>query len=191
MSRIWREKETNPIDPPAGGYERYESFQKIINSNNGAIDNQLLEEHIEFMKADERWTWIEIPVDFRLLCTGCRIRYTAMSNGKYVFRTGGWVMAIAEDYTWFVYRSHTNTSWSVQAADCRRLWMIQPKITRTVKQNKIRFKQPEAEGKFNTYLADENGLRVLVGAFDDVWKQLRFENTSKYLRAKNGERWTF
>ena len=184
---VWRPAEDNNIDPPACGYQNYIGYQKIINSNNGEIDEQLLNNHIEFMMSDPRWKWEEIPVDFSLLKPGDRVRYTTVSNGKYVFRTGGWVIAVDEHAKWFVYRAHTHSRWSVDSDKCKRIWVIRKK---TKPKKVLIFKNPGPVGKYNSYLPDSNGNDVRVGSFTSKYVRDRFENSLKFKKDLAGELWT-
>jgi len=188
--RTWREPQENPVDPPPGGYENYMSFQKIINSNNGQIDEEKLEEHIEFMMTDPRWTWEEIPVDFSLLKPSDRIRYiTRTPKGEILFRTGGWVTYINEDYAYLAYMAHTKTSWTLQAEDCQRLFVIKSRIKKEI--HALKFKKPGRETKYSSYLVDEKGITQRVGSFKDDWTRKRFESSTKFIKASEGEHWIF
>lgn len=192
MSRTWREPQENPVDPVPGGaegYAKYMSYQKLINSNNGEIDETLLEEHINNeLYANEKYTWNEIPVDFSLINLGDRVRYTTYTpEGKHLFRTGGWVIALDEGHKWLVYLAHTRTSWSLQAEDCQRLFITRRKPK---KIKKITFKRPGLETKHNAYLI-KNNEQIRVASFDTKWLLNRFLATNKYKRASESEDWVF
>lgn len=185
----WRPKEENPIDPPPGGYANYMSYQKIINSNNEQIDENLLEEHIEFMY-ESRVGWEEVPVYFNDLKPGDRIRYTTMSpKGKYLFRTGGWITHIDETGEWLSYMAHTKSTWCLQAEDCQRLFVIRKKIK--TKKSIIKFKRPGPETNYNSYLYDSEGILQRVNSARDNWSKNRFESTNKFKNANNGHLWIF
>jgi hypothetical protein len=189
-TRTWREKEVNPIDP-VDDYESYQSFQKVINSNNGQVDEDLLEEHINEMMADPRFTWEEIPVDFGIIKPGDRIRYTTTNaKGEYLFRTGGWVIAIDENKEWLVYHAHTHTNWTLQSEDCQRLFVIRSRGNKKGKSDYIKFKVPGEETDYNSYLT-KNGVKYRVGSFRDKWTQDRFEGSSKFKDALSGKKWEF
>lgn len=188
MGRKMRPPQENP-NPPACGFQNYIGFQKIINSNNGQIDEELLEKHIEFMMADQRWKWEEIvPVDFSKILPGYRVRYTTFTDKKYMFRTGGWIISVAEDFSWFVYRAHTYSNWSVNSKDCQRLWVI--KTNKKTTKNTIVFKNPGPPGKFNSFLSNEHNEEIRVGSFDTQFLKNRFENSLKFKKALNGHSWS-
>jgi hypothetical protein len=156
--RKWKQPLPNPIDPPPCHYKEYNGYQKIINSNNGQIDFKKLEEHIEMLKNDPKYNWEElVPIDFKKINLGDRIRYTILNpKDEYLFRTGGWVIAIDEEnYNWISYMAHTHTNWSIQKEDCVRMWITKrKKKNKTVKNKVIKFKIPEDEKKYNSYLLD-------------------------------------
>jgi hypothetical protein len=65
--RKWRPSLANPDDPPAEGFQNYFGFQKLINSNNGEVDENILEEHVQTILADENYFWKELsPVNFSI-----------------------------------------------------------------------------------------------------------------------------
>ena len=192
--RTWRSKQENPIDPPPGGIQNYRSFQKVINSNNGQIDEDLLQAHID-MILDKGWE--EIPVSFELLIKGDQIRYTTYNKDtekgpkKYLFRTGGWVTAIDEENDppdWMAYMSHTKSTWCVQLEDLQRLFVYRkPKVVREPKPKEpqpVMFKQPGEETNFNVYLPDDEGVLQRVFSARDNYAKNRFENSKKFQRAK-------
>lgn len=195
--RTWRPKERNPIDPVPGGEEgfrNYQSYQKIINSNNGEIDEELLEEHVEGMMNHPKYDWQEIAVNFRLVKTGDRIRYTTLNpKGQYLFRTGGWVISIDEEkYEWLVYRAHTQTNWTLQAKDCQRLFIIKKPIKIIKKKiNYVIFKRPRDETGHEVYLKDRNGNNVIVFSARDSWAKKRFEESAKFMSVLDGKEWRF
>ena len=86
--------------------------------------------------------------------------------------------------------AHTKTTWCVQSEDCQRLWVIK---SRPKKQIVITFKPPVGNlTKFISYLPDpRTGEDTLVGIFPNKWKKDRFENTTKYQKAFDGEYWEF
>lgn len=192
MSRTWRSKQENTVDPPSGGYENYRSYQKIINSNNGQIDEELLEEHIRMILYNH---WEELPLDFDLLEKGDQIRYTTFVNDqangprKHLFRTGGWVTAIDEENDppeWFSYMSHTKSSWCVQLKDIQRLFVRRrPKFTKADEMfvKKAYFNRPGPPTRHNVYLPDENGVLRLVYSARDEYSKQRFESSRKYHNA--------
>ena len=188
--RTWREKQVNPIDP-VPDYSKYQSFQKIINSNNGQINEELLEQHIEEMMDNPKFNWEEIPVDFSLLKPGDRIRYTTLNqDGEYLFRTGGWITAVAENGEWLAYMAHTKSSWTVQAEDCQRLFVIRSMAKNKKGSDIIKFKRPGEETEYNAYLP-KNGRLVRVGSFRDKWTLERFQASTKYKKAFGGAKWEF
>lgn len=188
--REWREKEENPVDP-VRDYSKYVSYQKMINSNNGQVNEKLLEDHIKHIKKDPKYVWEEVEVDFSTLKLGDRIRYTVMTpKGEYLFRTGGWVIALDEDHEWLVYMSHTKTTWTLQQSDCRRLFLVIGKRERKKCVPTIVFKLPGPETKYNAYL-EKDGEMVRVGSFRDNWTLERFMASSKYNRALSGYDWEF
>lgn len=201
--RSWRAPTENPIDPVPGNWREYPSYQKLINSNNGQINPELFEEHLEMMLNDERWTWEEVsPVDFNKLNPGDRIRYISITQKKeVVFRTGGWIRSIAEDFTWLAYLAHTMTAWSLQLQDVQRLWVIRkPAKKEKIKNEKIKieeinyayFTRPVIATEYNSYLTDENGVLQLVKTFANEWAKTRFENTKKYKKLLSGDKlWQF
>lgn len=187
--RTWREKQVNPVDP-VHNYEHYLSYQKIINSNNGQVNEELLEEHIDEIMSDPKYKWEEIEVDFSNIEPGDRIRYTTLTpKGEYMFRTGGWVTAVDEGGEWLAYMAHTKTSWTLQAKDCQRIFIIK-KIKKVKHMGIINFKTPTSVGKYNAYL-EKDGRQVLVGSFKDNWTLDRFISSSKYRRAFDGHPWNF
>jgi len=190
--RSWRPVHINTIDPPPGGYEAYQSYQKIINSNNGQIDNEKLEEHIEMMMNDDRFNWEEIPVDFSLVKPGDRVRYTTLNQkGEHLFRTGGWITAVDKGATWLAYMSHTRSSWCLQAEDCQRLWIIK-KVIAKPKELIYKFTRPGPKTNFNSYLIDDDGVEQRVGSFPSTQAKNKFEATNKFNKAKSGDiRWVF
>jgi hypothetical protein len=189
MKRIWRPKQQNPIDP-VPDYSQYQSYQKIINSNKGEIDNELLEEHIEEMMAS-RFNWEEVIVDFNQLQPGDRIRYTCYTpKGKYKFRTGGWVSAIDPSGKWLAYHSHTHTSWSLQKEDVVRLFVVKGKRKKKI-ETIIYFNVPGEITEHNSYLKDSEGILIRVGSFRDNWSKERFENSKKFRKAVDGAKWIF
>ena len=208
--RRWRPKQENPIDPPPGGYENYLSFQKQINVNNGEIDPDILQDHVEFILNNN---WEEIPVSFELLIKGDQIRYTTLTpEGKHLFRTGGFVTAIDEENDepeWMAYMAHTKSTWCLQLEDCQRLFVFRKivkskeerkaarkakaktrKETKSKKVTKVRFKRPVDETNFNVYLFDSDGEEQLVYAARDNHSKRRFENSAKFTRA-NEIGWEF
>ena len=188
--RSFRSPMENPIDPLPGGkagYEAYQSFQKIINSNNGQIDEDKLQDHID-MILDNNWE--EIPVSFELLSKGNQIRYTTLTpKGEYLFRTGGWVTAFDEEDdppNWLAYHAHTHTNWCLQLEDCQRLFVYRkPEIEKEPKlPNKIQFKLPGPESNFNVYLPDENGDLQRIFSGRDNYAKKRFESSKKFEKAQ-------
>jgi hypothetical protein len=198
--RYWKPKQENPIDPPPGGIENYVSYQKIINSNNGQIDEKLLEEHIQDITENKGFE--EIEVDFSLLKKGDRIRYTTVQNGKYLFRTGGWVISIDDNHEYLAYMSHTQTSWSVQASDCKRLF-VKRRRTKETKDHRtkgvIYFKKPTKETKYpvyfsteNKYTKDSDAEKIVVYYARDNNIKAKFESTLKYKKVvEENEMWDF
>jgi hypothetical protein len=187
--RKWRPKMENPIDPPMGGYENYNSYQKIINSNNGQIDQNLLDDHINFILNGED-EWEEIPVDFSILNNGERIRYTTRGpKGERLFRTGGWVCAIDEIGAWLAYHSHTHTNWTLQSEDCQRLFVTRKKNAK--RESKIPkeyiFNVPGPLTDHTSYLTTSEGKIERVFSGKDVWALNRFESSKKYQRSSSGE----
>jgi hypothetical protein len=194
MSR-WRPPEANPIDPPAEGYKNYIGFQKIINCNNGQIDETVLETHINTELANPKYNWAEIiPVSFNELVLGDRIRYTTLTTKEeYLFRTGGWVITLDEiNREWLTYKAHTNTPWSLQKEDCVRLWVTKKqKKVPVIKKLIYKFKQPPEESTHNSYLPDKNGIMQRVYSTNRKHEMMRFENTMKFKSGLNGEEWEF
>lgn len=191
--RKWRHPLPNPIDPPEGDYRDYKGYQKEINSNNGQIDDEKLEEHIKMLQNDPKFDWETInPVDFCKINLGDRIRYTIITpKGEHLFRTGGWVIAIDEDnYEWISYMAHTKTIWSIQREDCVNLWVTKKKIKKKTEKI-IRFKIPGNESTYNSYLLDSNGILQRVYSTNLKHEKIRFENTFKFLSAMSGEKWDF
>ncbi len=193
--RKWRPPMANPDDPPKGDYRNYQGFQKLINSNDGQVDENVLEEHIEDIMKDPNFSWEEItPVDFSLLKLGDRIRYTTVTQkDEYLFRTGGWVISIDEDNCdWLVYRAHTHTNWTLQQNDCVRLWATGKKNkTSKVKTHVYKFKIPGEESSYNSYLPDNNGVMQRVYSTTKFHEMLRFENTIKFKSCLEGKEWIF
>lgn len=206
MNRIFRDPQPNSIDPVPGGaagLAAYRSYQKIINSNNGEINEDRLLEHLEMMANDPYVLWEQIdPVDFSRLNKGDRIRYiTKTPTGKVMFRTGGWITAIDEDnYDWLAYMSHTKSTWSLQNMDCIRLWVTRKKeSSKKPKDDVIYFKPLKDETNFPVYLksayrqgsdeVDESVVEVVYYAKDNYDKK-RFESTTKYKSAKQSM-WNF
>ncbi len=194
--RTFRSKLENPIDPVPGGYAAYRSFQKIINSDNGQINEDLLQDHIDMILNKG---WEEIPVSFELLIKGNQIRYTTYNKDeetgpkKHLFRTGGWVTAIDEENDppeWMAYMSHTKSTWSVQLDDLQRLFVYRKPKTTTQKEPKTKvqsiviFKQPGDETNFNVHLPDSNGVLQRVYSGKDNYAKDRFKNSKKFQRAK-------
>lgn len=191
--RKWRHPLPNPVDPVEGDYRDYKGFQKIINSKNGEIDNEKLEEHIKMLENDPKYKWETLdPIDFKNINLGDRIRYTIISpKGGHLFRTGGWVVAIdQEEYNWISYMSHTHTIWSLQKNDCVNLWLTRKKEKKK-KETIIKFKVPGDESTYNSYLNDENGILQRVYSTNLKHEKIRFENTYKFLAALGGEKWEF
>jgi hypothetical protein len=187
--RTWRPKQVNLIDP-VPDYANYQSFQKVINSNNGQINEELLELHIEEMMENTRYNWEEIPVDFSLVKPGDRIRYTTLNqNGEYLFRTGGWITSVAENGEYLAYMAHSKSSWCVQAEDCQRLFVIKS-LAKKKASDTIKFKRPGEETDNNIYLT-KNGKQIRVGSFRDKWTMERFTSSDKYKKALAGHKWEF
>jgi hypothetical protein len=204
--RTWRPPEPNPYpnDVPEVGWEKYVSYQNIINTNNGEIDEQLLEHHIQHVMYEGEYDWIEIiPVDFSILKPGDRIRYTTLTpEGKHLFRTGGWITHINEDPIYLAYRAHTQTNWCLQFEDCQRLFVIIKEKKEKSKKSKkkkeenaipyvIFFKKPLKAMEHNSYLKDIDGKSVLVGSFPTISQKKLFESTKKFKKATNGDLWDF
>jgi len=158
--RSWRPPQQNPVDPVPGRWQDYQSFQKIINSNDGQLNPELFEQHLEMMMNDTRWRWEEVnPVSFEKLTSGDRIRYISITQkNEIVFRTGGWIRAIAEDHTWLAYMAHTMTSWTLQVGDVQRLWVIKTKNrSRNKKENKENKEKKEGrKGRKRKDAVEEN-----------------------------------
>lgn len=193
FKRKFRPPERNPIDPLPGRWQDYKGYQKTINSNNGEIDQQKLDEHIDMIMNDPNFDWEEIPIDFSQLKKGDRIRYTIINpDKKHLFRTGGWVIAIDDDYKWLVYRAHTQTNWTLQADDCQRLFVTR-KILKKKKEKEIihKFNIPGPELQFNSYLVDIYGIVQRVGSFKHLYEKKKFENRIKFQKAMQGEKWEF
>lgn len=191
--RKWRHPLPNPIDPPNCNYKDYFGFQKLINSNDGSVDQEKLDEHVEMLLNDPKFKWEIIdPIDFSSIGLGDRIRYTIMSPGdKHMFRTGGWVVAIDEEnYNWISYMAHTHTIWSLQKDDCVNLWVTRKKEKKK-KEIIINFKIPGKESVYNSYLLDSMGILQRVYSTNLKHEKLRFENTYKFLAALSGEKWEF
>lgn len=202
--RTFREPQKNLIDPVPGGaagLKAYKSYQKIINSDNGQVNEQKLEEHLEMMANDPEHEWEDIiPVDFSRLNKGDRIRYVCRNqDNKIMFRTGGWVTAIDEDnYEWLAYMSHTKSTWSLQTEDCIRLWVTRKKestkSTKSLKDNTIYFKELKEETNFKVTLPNRISSikqEEIVYYAKDNYDKKRFESTNKYKNAKNGAKWDF
>lgn len=202
--RTFKEPQVNPIDPVPGGpagLAAYRSYQKIINSNNGQINEDRLEEHLEMMANDPYVQWDSVePIDFSTLNKGDRIRYiTRTPDRKVMFRTGGWITAIDEDnYEWLAYIAHTKSTWSLQAEDCIKMWVTRKKeSTKDVKDDTIYFKKLGDETNFKITLPNrikENPYAKydeIVYYAKDNYDKKRFESTNKYKNAKNGARWNF
>ena len=191
--RVWRPKMKNPVDPVAD-YKNYQSYQKIINSNNGEINEELLNEHINEMMSDEMYKWEEIPVDFKKLNPGDRIRYTTRTpEGKHLFRTGGWITHIDENGVYLAYMAHTKTTWTLQAEDCQRLFVVR-KVTKFKVElvRTVYFKRPESSLGlgYDSYLP-KDGETHLVGTFRSKYDLERFESRSKFIQALETEDWDF
>jgi len=192
--RTWKPAEENPYDPVAN-WKKYNGYQKQINSNKGQINEALLEEHIQNVMYGGEYNWEEIPVDFSTL-TRDRIRYTTLTpEGKYLFRTGGWIVFIDDKFRYLAYRAHTQTNWTLQASDCKRLFVI-----RYVKKEKsklkvelvrtVYFKEPGAETMYNSYLPKgEEDIRV--ASFRSQYDLDKFEATSKFQKALESGDWEF
>jgi len=121
-----------------------------------------------------------------------KVRYvTQTQDNKIVFRTGGWVTHVADDYSYFAYMAHTKTSWCVQSEDCQRLWVIKCKPKK--KQSIITFKPPPDKiTKYTVYLPDHRtGSQIRVASFPNQYKLDRFLNSIKFQRALDGEDWMF
>lgn len=198
--RTFRPPQINPIDAVPGGeagFAAYRSYQKIINSNNGQINEQKLEEHIEMMMNDPVTLWEDVePIDFSTLNKGDRIRYiTKTPEKKILFRTGGWITAIDEDnYEWLAYMSHTKSSWALQAEDCIKMWVTRKKeSTKGTKDDTIYFKPLSDETNFKVTLPNRLGTKYeeIVYYAKDNYDKKRFESTNKYKNAKNGAMWNF
>lgn len=204
--RTFKEPQKNPIDPLPGGeagLAAYKSYQKIINSNNGEVNEDRLAEHLEKMANDPHVHWEEVsPLDFSILRKGDRIRYvTRTQNNKIMFRTGGWITAIDEDnYNWLAYMSHTKTTWSLQKMDCVKLWVTRKKDSKiTLKDDTIYFKELKDETNFPVYLKSlyrvgsgetRNDVFEIVYYAKDNYDKKRFESTNKYKSAINSA-WNF
>ncbi len=191
--RIWRAPMANPDDPPEGDYRDYVGFQKIINSYNGQVDENILEEHVDMILSDERFLWKELsPIDFGILRLGDRIRYTTLTQkDEYLFRTGGWVMAIDENLEWLVYRAHTHTNWTIQEKDLVRLWYTRKISKKKNKHVVYRYKTPSEEKKYNSYLPDKNGIMQRVYSTNVKQEHTKFENTTKFKSALESKSWEF
>lgn len=200
--RTFREPQVNPIDPLPGGWNSaYRSYQKIINSDNGQINEQKLEEHIEMMMNDPYVQWDSVePIDFSTLNKGDRIRYiTRTQKGLIKFVTGGWITAIDEDnFEWLAYMSHTKSTWSLQAEDCIKMWVVRKKESfKEIKDDTIYFKKLGDETNFKVTLPNrllENPhakYEEIVYYAKDNYDRKRFESTNKYKNAKAGARWNF
>lgn len=190
--RKFKPPQENPIDP-VGNWKTYKGFQKLINSNKGEIDEDLLNEHIEELMSSETTKWEEIPVDFSLLKTGERIRYTTLTpEGKHLFRTGGWITHIPEDYKYLAYMAHTKSTWCLQVEDCQRIFVVRKTIKNKVEVDRtIYFKIPGIKTAYNSYLDDSEGNKVIVGSFKSRYDLDKFESRHKYIKASNGEPWDF
>lgn len=202
--RTFREPQVNPIDPVPGGaagLAAYKSYQKIINSNNGKLNEDRLEEHLEMMRNDPYVQWEDVePIDFSTLNKGDRIRYISRLPGKTaLFRTGGWITAIDEDnYEWLAYMAHTKSSWTVQAEDCIKMWVVRKKESnKPPKDDTIYFKPLKEQTNFKVTLPNRirelpnSKYEEIVYYAKDNYDKKRFESTNKYKNAKNGERWDF
>lgn len=197
--RTFRPPETNPFDPPKEGYQNYIGYQKIINSDNGEINEEELEKHIEDITSKG---WKEISVDFRNFELGDRIRYTTKTpKGEHLFRTGGWVISRDDEYDpsdpkdkgpkWLVYHAHTHTNWTVQRDDVQRLFYIDRETdNKQKKKSKIYFYPPiRDETSYNVYLTDKDGVKQRVFSARSKNEMDIFMNTDKFKRVLEGEKW--
>jgi len=195
--KVWK-VEKNPRDPLPGGdegYAAYTSFQKLININNGEVDEEKLQEHFEQQSLIYNWEEI-VVTDFSELKLGDRVRYTRFTeDGKKKFVTGGWIISMDDDFhEYIVIKHHSHTNWSLNVKDVERLWVVRNMgQKRNRKPTEITFKRPsDEETKHNSFLPHpETGEDVRVGSFRDSFNKRRFESTDKFQRAQDGEYWRF
>lgn len=113
--RKFRPPQVNMIDPAPEGYV---SYQQVINSHNGEINQMELDRHIEEI-LDKGWYEIK-PEQVK---TNHQVRYTVKKDGKRMFRTGGFVRKVDLEDRYFAYWAHTNSSWVVQFEDIEQIWV--------------------------------------------------------------------
>lgn len=158
--RTWRPPAENVVDPPTEGYQNYIGYQKIINSApDGSVNNEELEKHIDEIMSSDTYKWREIPVDYTLLKPGERIRYITKIDGKNMFRTGGWITKIGEDFTWLAYLAHTHSTWCLQKEDCQRLFVTHCKRKKNKKNKKSNAQSSKATTDFSE---NERILRRII-----------------------------
>lgn len=125
---MWRGKPKKSTKPRLTEEEREErrskpNLQQLINSSDGEINEYQYELLISQME-EEGWRLLE-DNDFSKLLLGDRIRYTIIDpKGRYVFRTGGWVLNIDLNNKWLIYRGHTVRGWSLQQDNCREVYVL-------------------------------------------------------------------
>lgn len=184
MKPGWRDPIPNLKDPPPCSFDKYFGYQKMINTEDGFVNQEKLEEHVAMIKQKG---WLEIsPITFEILPLGCQIRYVT-TEGK--FRTGGFVVAVDYDNDppqWLSYLSHTQSTWSLQLEDTQRLfYLTRDKLKRKdqllVPGEIVMFRQPRSPPcQYDVYLNDVHGVpRRVYGCKSKIWNT-RFLNTNAY-----------
>lgn len=178
----------------------YVSFQKYINSDSGFLDEDKFEQHLDMIQSQEIKNfqkWEEVYPDGDLfnfkdakIKPGDRIRYVSYDydydfdtgdiqiNDKLLFRTGGFVIEVADDF--LCYKSHANTNTSIQDKTLYRLFVLR-RIKKVKEPKLIIFKKPTTTSKFSVSI---NGIQI--ADFDTKYKMERFMKTQKYNNALNG-----
>jgi len=176
--------------------DTYVSHQSRINSNNGKIDEDILEEYLNESGYEE----VE-PKDIDKLPSGARIAYIRKDNkwcsAGYYSRTEISMADIdgnpfKKPKSFILYKGYNGSAWSVQLEDVEMFYVMKPKLpTPVVKM--IYFKKPtEKKTKYPVTLLDNDGYEVVVYYAKDNYGKKVFMNTKKYKRAsEDSADWEF
>lgn len=184
----------------------YMSFQKYINNNNGFLNFDRFEEHLDMIQYEEFKNfkmWEEVIGEEGLfnfkkagIKSGDRIRYIAydydydidtnsikINRELLLFRTGGFVIKVAENY--LCYKSHGNSNISIQDRTINRLFVLR-RLVKLQERKPIMLKKPITKSKFSVFIGD-----VQIADFETKYKMERFMKTNKYHNILNGARFDF
>jgi hypothetical protein len=175
-----------PREPP----ENYISKQKYINSNDGKINQEILDIYLQ--KLQEKGFVAVSPEDVYTIRIGDRIAFIRNDNK---WRSGGFLVDVKNSNTaygehnnndekseykpYVLFKAFNNAIFSLQVSDVYQFWVKRP-AEKKIQDTISIFKIPTIETQFPVYLLNDNEDLVIIYYARDNYSRNRFMSTRKF-----------